>query len=214
MKIISVLQRKGGSSKTTISVQLAAALACQHPSLRIAIADGDPQQSAATWINRSRGAIGVSVHQVAADGDGRRLREEIEAIKADVVIIDTPPAMEAISLRAALRADLMLVPTSPSIVDLAATKDAVSTCLEAIEHNPSKKFLLIPARVQHNTASGRELRGVLSAWGPVSEATISLRVAFSESACVGLGVSQYAPESPAAQEIGLLAEEVSRILDI
>ena len=214
MKIISVNQRKGGSSKTTISVQLAAALACQHPQLKIAVADADPQQSAAIWINRSKGGIGVSVIQVAADGEGRKLREEIEAIDADICIIDTPPALEAISLRSMLRANLMLIPTSPSIVDLAATKDAVNMCLEAIELNPSKRFLLIPARVQHNTASGRELRGVLEAWGPISEATISLRVAFSESACVGLGVSQYAPESPAAQEIGLLAEEVSRILKI
>ena len=214
MKIITVLQQKGGVGKTTTTVHLAAALACQHPHLRVAVADADPQGSATIWIKRGNGGTGVAVHTVAADGDGRNLRAELEAIDADVIIIDLPPALEAISLRAAIRADLLLVPTGPSVVDLSATKGAVSICKEALEYNPTKKYLLVPNRVQHNTAAGRELRGSLAAWGPVSEATLTLRVAFAESAAVGLGVSQYAPESPAAQEIGLLAEEVSRILEI
>lgn len=213
MKIIAAIQQKGGVGKTTTAVHLAAALACMHPHLNIAVADADPQGSATAWVNRSNGSIGVSVHQVAKE-EGKYLKTELEAINADVVIIDLPPALEAISLRAALRADLMLVPAGPSVVDLEATKSAVNTCKEVIELKPSKRYLLVPNRVQHNTASGRELRSALAVWGPVSEATLTLRVAFAEAAIEGLGVSQYAPESPAAQEIGLLAEEVSRILAI
>src|ERR1039457_4683888 len=171
-KVISMIQKKGGSAKTTTAVHLAAALSGLFPNLKIAVADADPQQSASIWIRRSHGAIGVSVHQVGADGEGRNMRDEIDAINADVVIIDTPPSLESITLRAALRSNLMLVPTSPSIVDLSATKEAVKTCKEVIELNPDKKYLLIPSRVQHNTASGRELRGILEAWGHVSEATI------------------------------------------
>jgi len=214
MKIITILQQKGGVGKTTTTVHLSAALASMHPHLRVAVADADPQGSATIWIKRGNGGTGVAVYTVAADGDGRNLRAELEAIEADVIIIDLPPALEAVSLRAAIRADLLLVPTGPSVVDLSATRGAVSICKEALDLNPAKRFLLIPNRVQHNTAAGRELRSALAAWGPVSEATLTLRVAFAESAAVGLGVSQYAPESPAAQEIGLLAEEVSRILEI
>lgn len=214
MKIITVLQQKGGVGKTTTAVNLAGALASMHPQLRVAVADADPQGSATIWIDRGNGDLGVSVHTVAADGDGRNLKAELEAIPADIIIIDLPPALEAISLRAAIRADLLLVPTGASVVDLAATKAAVSICKEAIEIDPTKKYLLIPNRVQHNTASGRELRGALAIWGPVAEATLTLRVAFAEAAGVGLGVTQYAPESPAAQEIGILAEEVSKILAI
>jgi len=214
MKVITLLQQKGGVGKTTTSVHLAAALASMHPHLRIVVADADPQGSASIWINRGNGGAGISVFTVAADGDGRNLKEELEAILADVVVIDLPPALEAVSIRAAIRSDLLLVPTGPSVVDLAATKSAVSICKEALELDPAKRYLLIPNRVQHNTASGRELRQALAFWGPVSEATLTLRIAFAEAAAVGLGVTQYAPESPAAQEIGILAEEVSRILEI
>jgi chromosome partitioning protein len=214
MKIITVLQQKGGVGKTTTAVNLAGALAAQHKHLKIAVADADVQKSASIWINRGKGAMGVTVHAVAADGDGKNLKAELAAINADIVIIDLPPALAAISLRAAIRADLLLVPTGPSIVDLSATKAAVSICEEALEMNPAKRFLLIPNRVQNNTARGQELRSTLEAWGPVSKAQLSLRVAFAEAAVVGLGVSQYAPESPAAREIGLLAEEVSEMLAI
>ena len=213
-KIITILQQKGGVGKTTTAVNLAAALASMHSALSVAVADADQQGSATLWINRGKGAMGVTVHPVAGDGDGRNLRSELEAIKADIIIIDLPPALEAVSLRAAIRADLLLVPTGASVVDLAATRAAVSICKEALETNSQKRYLLVPNRVQHNTASGRELRTALAAWGPVSEATLTLRVAFSEAAGVGLGVTQYAPGSPAAQEIGMLAEEVSKILNI
>ncbi len=214
MKIITVVSQKGGIGKTTISVSLAGALVQMFPHLKVAVADADPQGSATVWIDRSKGALGVSVHTVAADGTGLKLREELAAIDADIVIIDLPPAVALVALRAAIRADLMLVPTGASIVDLSATKVAVDLCKEAQEANPAKQYLIVPNRVQHNTAAGRELRGALEEWGKVSEATLTLRVAFQDAARVGLGVTQYAPGSPAAQEIGLLAGEVAALINI
>jgi chromosome partitioning protein len=214
MKVISLIQRKGGSAKTSTAVNLAASLLELHPDLRISIADADPQGSAFNWVNRSKGAIGISVHKVAADGEGRGLKLEIDEIgkNAGLVIIDTPPSLSSVSLRAALRADLMLIPSSASILDLQSCREAIQTCEEAIEYDPRKKFLLIPSRIQLNTSAGQQLRGSLENWGPVSRATIALRVAYSEAAIVGLGVTQYAPESNAAAEMRLLAEEVSELL--
>lgn len=72
MKIITVLQQKGGVGKTTVTVHLAAALASMHPTLLVAVADADPQGSATIWINRGNGGIGVTAHTVAVDGDGRK----------------------------------------------------------------------------------------------------------------------------------------------
>lgn len=212
-KIICVLTQKGGAGKTTISVNLSAAIASQNPHLRVVVADADPQGSSYIWINRGKGAAGISVVRIAED-EGKNLKTELEQIEADVIIIDLPPSLEAISLRCAIRSDLILIPALPTIIDLAATQGAVAIAKEAIELIPSKQYLLIPNRVQNNTASGRELRGELATWGPVSDTTLCQRIAFSEAAVYGLGVTQFAPESPAAQEIGVLSEEVCLMLDI
>ena len=215
MHVITVLAQKGGAGKTTISVNLAVALALQHPHLKVAVADADPQESSFIWLKRGKGASGVSVTKVAVgDSEGKSLKTDLAALDADIVVIDLPPSLEAISLRGAIHGNLILVPTNPSIVDLSATRKAVAVAKEAIKEMPGKQFLLIPNRVQNNTSSGRQLRDVLKTLGPVSSVTLCQRIAYSEAAIYGIGVSQHAPESPAAQEIGLLAEEVTYLLSI
>ena len=127
---------------------------------------------------------------IAQDGEGKKLRRELEEIDADVVVIDFP-AIESISLRAALYADLMLVPVGASPLDIEAAQAAVNVCYEAMDLDPRKKLLLVPSRVRNGTASARELRPVLEEWGQVSKATIALRVAYSDAA-VGGGIHTYA----------------------
>lgn len=215
MIVISLLAQKGGAGKTTISVNLAAALAVLHPSLSVAVGDCDKQGSSSAWINRGKGAAGITVHAVGQDNDGKNLKAELEALGKDIVILDLPPALETVALRAAIRSDLLLIPALPSILDLNATTGALELAREALDINPDKKYLIIPNRVQNNTACGRELRGILEAWGPVSKATICQRVAYSEAAILGIGVIQSMPsDHPAHQEIRLLAEEVSKLLNI
>ena len=172
-QIISIIQQKGGVGKTTLTVHLAHELRAQNPSWRIAIADADPQQSATKWVARGKLTqdVGIEAYTVAADGEGKHLRKELEAIDADVVLVDLPPAIESVSLRAALYAHLMLVPVGASALDIEAAKAAIDVCEEAQGLDGSKKFLIVPSKVRSSTAAGRELRTVLSQWGQVSEST-------------------------------------------
>ena len=210
-KIVGVLNQKGGCSKTTTAVHVSTAIATLFD-LRVALADADPQASARTWLSRAEKPI-VTVHQVGSE-DGKWLKQELADIAADLVVLDLPPSLEAVSLRAALLSDLILLPAGPSPVDISATKAAVSICKEAIDLVPSKKYLLVPSRVQMNTALGRDLRKVLSAWGPVAKATICLRVAYSAAASFGMGIVEYAPDTPGSEATELLAEEVLEILGL
>lgn len=214
IKIVSVMQQKGGVGKTTIAVHLATQIKELYPALKIALADADPQKSATVWLNSSLEDCGVSVHQVAGDIEGKSLMDELSAIDADLIVVDLPPAIAAISMRAVLYADLILVPVGASALDIEAARHAVDLCNEAIALDSDKQFLLIPNRVQMNTAAGRELRGVLEKWGPVSKATLCLRVAYADAVMHGVGINLFAPASPAYQEIGLLAEEVIHLLKL
>lgn len=212
MKIISVLQQKGGVGKTTIAVNLTEQLQ-QLFGLKVVIADADAgQHSSSLWIQQGHG--GVEAHPVAVDGKGENLREEISAIKADVVIIDLPPALAEVSMRAAFWSNLILIPVRASLLDLEAAKNAIELARQAIARDGGKRLLLIPSQVQLQTAVGRELRATLDKLGPVSRATICSRVAYVESPLKGVGVGLYAPGSTAHQEMGMLAEEVAAILNI
>lgn len=214
IKIISVMQQKGGVGKTTIAVHLATQIKELFPHLRVALADADPQKSATIWLESGTVDSGVTVYPVASDIEGRRLKDELSSIDADLVIVDLPPAIAAISMRAVLYSDLILVPVGASALDIEAARHAIDLCNEAVRFDPSKKFLLIPNRVQMNTAAGRELRAVLAKRGPVSKATLCLRVAYADAVMHGVGINSFAPGSPAYQEIGLLAEEIIHIMNL
>lgn len=213
-RIISVIQQKGGVGKTTLTVHLAHQLRLQNPNKRVAIADADPQQSASKWVKRGKvaGVCDIDAYTVAADGEGKYLRKELQAIDADLILVDLPPAIESVSLRAALYANLMLVPVGASALDIEAAKAAIDVCEEALGLDQQKQFLIVPSKVRSSTAAGRELRSVLSQWGQVSETTLGLRVAYSDAATTGEGICTYAPSSPAHMEMQNLAIEVTQLL--
>jgi len=214
--VISVIQQKGGAGKTTIAVHLAHMISELRPKWRVMVADADPQQSATQWLNRglSREVSELKGVTVAQDGEGKSLRKELAEMEADVVIIDLPPAIESISLRAALYADVMLIPVGASTLDLEAARAAVNVCQEAMELDPRKRMLMIPSRLRSGTSSARELRPVLERWGQVSQVSISLRVALSDAAASGEGINTFEPDGMACIEFIRLATEVLELIEV
>ncbi|TMV58632.1 ParA family protein, partial [Thioclava sp. BHET1] len=120
-KVITIAQQKGGSGKTTLAVNLAVAFLKEGRS--VAILDTDPQGSLGRWFMTRRerlGEAGLEFSTASAWG----VSYECEKLRklVDVVLVDTPPKVDA-DLRPALReADLVLVPVSSSHVDLWATE--------------------------------------------------------------------------------------------
>ena len=83
-RIISIIQQKGGVGKTSLAVNLAYELKARFPELDVAIADADPQQSAAKWISRGQrsGFTGLSAVDVSGDESGsKNLKKKLRLLK-------------------------------------------------------------------------------------------------------------------------------------
>ena len=213
MKKISLIQQKGGCGKTTVCVHLAAELKSIFPDLKIAIADADPQKSATRWILRNKDPK-IKVYTVGSDGLGKNLKRELSEIDADITLIDLPPSVDSISLRAALASDLMLVPIGPTAVDIDAAKAALDICQDAVELDSRKKYLMVPTRIQSSTSEYKELYPLLESWGPVSKSSLGMRVSFSRSYLAGEGIGDFDKGSKGHKEIRDLANEVIKILEV
>ena len=201
-KVIAVVQQKGGSGKTTIAVNLAVTFAGRG--LSVALLDTDPQGSLGRWFMARRerlGAAGVEFSTSSAWG----VSYECEKLPktADIVIIDTPPKVDA-DLRPALReADLVLVPVASSHVDLWATEGVLD-----LARRERKRVTVVLNRARAGTRLGEEVAAAaLAMEAGLAEAQLSNRVAFAETLGQGLGVDETG-KSAARAEIRALADEV------
>ncbi|MGI9400055.1 MAG: AAA family ATPase, partial [Rhizobiaceae bacterium] len=122
-RIITIAQQKGGSGKTTLSLNLAAALSANGRT--VAILDTDPQGSLGRWFMsrcERRGDETPDLGFRTASAWGARYEARELAKNYDYVLIDTPPKMGVDGRPAIEVADLIIVPVSPSPLDLWATE--------------------------------------------------------------------------------------------
>jgi chromosome partitioning protein len=122
MTIVAIVSQKGGSGKTTLSVNLAAA--AEAAGAIALIIDTDPQATASQW-----GAWRSDKAPEVIDSAPPRIQAKVEAAErqgATFIVIDTPPHADSAASRAVEAADLVLIPCRPSAFDLAAIKTTVS----------------------------------------------------------------------------------------
>ena len=202
-RIITVAQQKGGSGKTTLTVNLAVAL--RRQGLTIAVLDTDPQGSLGRWFMERLDRIGEDQGLEFSTSSAWGASYEAEKLKKrfDVVLIDTPPKIES-DLRPALRvADLVLVPVASSQVDLWATEGVLD--LAAREKRP---VLIVLNRTRTGTRLGAEVASGAAALGvDVARGQLANRVAYAESLGRGSAVAE-GPAGPGRDEITGLAEEI------
>ncbi len=198
-KAIALLQQKGGSGKTTTSVNLAGGL--RELGYTVVIADMDKDKPDAwSWTIKSD-----TMKDMAQQIDEKQAREQLATLKSqyDFVIIDTPPNFQTAALKAALLADLVIIPAAPSGMDLSGLMEAKDLALTA-----GRPYKLLANRVSKNTTMSRSLMTVLEEDGKAFEAAIPQSVKFVEAEAAGLYIGEYAPESDAHIQVRRFAKEV------
>ncbi len=201
--VITVAQQKGGAGKTTLVANLAATLAASH---RVALLDIDPQRSLTRW-HTLRIAQGEQVPALAcSDVAGWRLARELDRLRdgCDYVLIDSPPQIDTDARLAIRGASLVLIPVQPSPPDIWAAEGTLK--LAADERRPARLVL-------NRAPGGSRLReqveaDILARKMPVLGAALGNRAGFATAFAAGLGVTEAAPRSAAANELRALLAEV------
>ena len=199
--VITVAQQKGGSGKTTLAVNLAVEFLQRGQ--RVAILDTDPQGSLGRWFLARRDGVGVEGMEFST-ASAWGVSYECEKLRKtnDIVIVDTPPKVDA-DLRPALReADLVLIPVASSHVDLWA----VDGVLDLIARE-GRAALVVLNRWKAGTRLADEVAQAAGDKAKVAEARLGNRVVYAETLGMGLGAME-AGRNPARAEVAALADEV------
>jgi chromosome partitioning protein len=156
MRTILVANPKGGSGKTTLATNIAGWLAGKRQ--RVVLADHDPQRSATEWLER-RPALFPPIIGLAPDGR----KKDVKGFDPQWLVADTPAGLHGDDLADAVRrADILLVPVTPSAFDIAATRHFLAAIadLKAVKRG-ALALGLVAMRFDARTTSASELDAFL-----------------------------------------------------
>jgi chromosome partitioning protein len=201
MKVLAVINGKGGVGKTTTSTNLGVAFA--RLGLVVAMLDLDPQPSSNLWSD-DREAIGAQPIFAVAKSDRARLPGMLRQARqqeADILILDTPPRVEGETPEAARHADAILIPTPPKPLDIKALPQTIQ-----LARASGKPFFVV---LNDAPVQGQEVAEVTEALTragiEVAPYVLHSRKAFYSRMQQGETASDFDPGGKAAGEIRALA---------
>ena len=213
-KIAVVGNLKGGTGKSTISVNLASALS-KHGSTTLV--DADEQGTATDWADGGELPITVIPAPLLEDKATSQWVKKLATLskKNDYVVIDLPPNTGLALRTALLLANLFIMPVTPSGLDLKATGKAINI-LKVVRKERKKKMppaLLVPSRVDKRTSAGKEIEAVLHAYKEPVAPCIMQRSAHVDAFTSKEWIGDFAKNTLAHQDIESLAVLVRRIME-
>ena len=209
MPIISVLNPKGGSGKTTISTNLARSL--HERGFRVLLVDSDPQGSARDW----HAANDTNPLPLIALDRANNIKSLTDlAQNYDYVVVDGAAKLEDIIAASIKVSDVVLIPVTPSPYDLWAASDLVDFIKarqEVTNGLPAASFII--SRAISGTKLGDEIVAALSEQGlNVFPTHITQRQVYPQTASEGQSVFD-AKNSDARSEMDALTTEILKFIE-
>lgn len=207
--LLSVLNQKGGTGKTTIAINLSVMYARDNK--KILLVDADNQGSAKAWVDiRPDNLKKIDVLNITTPDIGR----EIEPLqkKYDIIIIDGGGRITATARACILISDFILIPTMVSVPDVLATQHFLNEVIsEATKIKKVTGAIIATMIKQGTTFNISGLTQIKKMEYPVLDTTISHRIIYQESFSEGKGVIEYQKEGKASEEIIKLYKEIKKI---
>ena len=183
-KILVVANGKGGVGKTTTTMSLAGIFSDRYKVLAV---DADPQASLSWWMERERQKTNFDLVKETNPLILGKLRK-IEGY--ELIVVDTPPALDSEALAAVLAAaDYLLLPTPPAPMDLTAL---IQTVRQAVLPVGVAHRVLLTRVDSRSSEEAREAQNTLKEVGiPACKTFIRTYKAHERAALEGVPITQW-----------------------
>ena len=204
MKVIALINEKGGSGKSTIATNLAAALHRQGKA--VVLIDADPQGTARDW--RAASPEGANLPPVVAIDRAPNLSSALKTLNADYAVIDAPAKAGDMAAAIVSAADLALVVIQPSGADVWASAAAVRLIRQKLDLGGKVDAAFLVNRASGNTKLSKLIKeGDWNEYGlDQMTATVGNRAAFAQAMTDGLSVFDLADASAKAEVTNIINE--------
>jgi chromosome partitioning protein len=175
MPVVAVVNRKGGSGKSTVAAHLAAWMA--HQGCAVMLGDVDRQQSTRTWLKRRVASVPAILPWAI---DQKNLLKAPAGVTH--VVLDTPGGLQGFELsRLVMQADAIVIPVCNSLFD----RDSAASCHAELMAHPRVssgrcKLGVVGMRIDARTRGAEVLRlwaqeRGMPFWGVLREAQVYVK---------------------------------------
>lgn len=207
MKILAILNQKGGVGKTTLATNIATKLHLNGA--KVLLIDSDPQGSARDWHAAGSSEIAVvGIDRPTLEKDIKKISDNF-----DWVVIDGAPQLTDMAISAIKCADLIIIPVQPSPYDVWASEDLVDIIKhrqQLTDGNP-KSYFCISRKITTTSLSTEVIEALKGYSLPTMKSFTSQRIVYAKSAADGQTVFD-TTNNEAIQEITNIVNEIKEII--